>query len=39
MMLEIGDNNIKGICKVKDLKEKGLINASIEDKRKLNEIQ
>jgi len=33
MVIEIGDNNIKGICKVKDLREKGLIKASIEDER------
>ncbi len=32
MVIEIGDNNIKGICKVKDLREKGLIKASIEMK-------
>ena len=36
MVIEIGDNNIKGICKVKDLKSKGLIKASIEDERPIN---
>jgi len=37
VVIEIGDNNIKGICKVKDLREKGISRASQEDERGFSE--